>query len=144
MESIEPFDFSQAVPFQSAYLSGFLADRYDVTAEDSVARANERVKRSTEEAFARTATGYSSVTAKNSNISLSNGKAKYALYPVWLLQTSWQGNNYLFAMNGQTGKMVGDLPMDKGAYWRWWALWAAILGALAFGALLLLRLLEII
>lgn len=139
MESIEPFDFSQAVPFQSAYLSGFLADRYDVTAEDSVSRANERVKRSTEEAFARTATGYATVVPKNSNISLSNGKAKYALYPVWLLQTSWQGNNYLFAMNGQTGKMVGDLPIDKGAYWRWWAIWTAILGAAVFVVLVVLR-----
>ena len=144
MESIEPFDFSQAVDFQTAYLSGFLADRYDVTAEQSVARANERVKRSTEQAFASTAVGYSTVTPKNSNISLSNGKAKYALYPVWLLQTSWQGKNYLFAMNGQTGKMVGDLPMDKGAFWRWWTLWAAILGALSFGVLLLLRFLDII
>ena len=139
MESIEPFDFSQAVDFQTAYLSGFLADRYDVTAEQSVARANERVKRSTEEAFARTATGYATVTTKSSNIALSNGKAKYALYPVWLLQTSWEGKNYLFAMNGQTGKMVGDLPMDKGAYWRWWALWAGILGAISFGVLWILR-----
>ena len=82
---------------------------------------------------------HQTVTPKSSNISLSNGKAKYALYPVWLLQTSWQGKNYLFAMNGQTGKMVGDLPMDKGAYWRWWALWTLILGAGAAVVLLLLH-----
>lgn len=52
MESIEPFDFSEAVPFQTAYLAGYMADKYDVDAEESVERANERVKRSTEEAFA--------------------------------------------------------------------------------------------
>jgi hypothetical protein len=26
---------------------------------------------------------------------------------------------YTFAMNGQTGRFVGDLPMDKGAFWKW-------------------------
>ena len=52
MESIEPFDFSEAVPFQTAYLAGYMADKYDVDAEESVERANERVKRATEEAFA--------------------------------------------------------------------------------------------
>lgn len=144
MESIEPFDFSEAVDFQTAYLSGYLADRYNVTAEDSIARANERVKKSTENAFAATAQGYATVTTENSNIKLSNGKAKYALYPVWLMQTTWNGNNYLFAMNGQTGKFVGDLPMDRGAYWRWWAIWSGILGVGAFVVLYLLRLIGLI
>ena len=47
-------------------------------------------------------------------------------------------------MNGQTGKFVGNLPMDKGAYWRWWAIWTVILGAGASLVLLLLRLMGII
>lgn len=144
MESIEPFDFNDAVDFQTAYLAGYLADRYDVSAEESIARANSRVKKSTEAAFAATATGYATVQAESSNIRLSNGKAKYALYPVWLLQTSWNNQNFLFAMNGQTGKMVGDLPMDKGAYWRWFGIWTAILSVGSFGVLMLLRLLGII
>ncbi len=119
MESIEPFDFSEAVDFQTAYLAGYLADKYDVTAEQSVDRVNQRVKKSTEDAFLSTVTGYSGVYAENSNINLSNGKAKYALYPVWILNTTWNGQNYRFAMNGQTGKFVGDLPMDKGLFWKW-------------------------
>lgn len=48
MESIEPYDFSEALDFQTAYLAGYLADKYDVTAEESIERANQRVKRSTE------------------------------------------------------------------------------------------------
>ena len=119
MESIEPFDFSGAVDFQTAYLAGYLADKYDVTAEESIGRVNERVKKSTEDAFASTCVGYTGVIAENSNIRLSNGKAKYALYPVWILNTTWNGQNYRFAMNGQTGKFVGNLPVDKGAYKRW-------------------------
>jgi DNA-directed RNA polymerase subunit RPC12/RpoP len=119
MESIEPYDFSYAVDFQTAYLAGYLADRYDVTAEQSVDRANERVKRSTEEVLASTISGYSSLTVQNSSVQIKNSKAKYALYPVWLLNTTWKGEKYTFAMNGQTGKFVGDLPLDKGALWRW-------------------------
>ena len=119
MESIEPFDFSETVDFQTAYLSGFLADKYDVNSEQSVDRANERVRRSTEEAFTATVGGYSTMIPVSSHVNLQNGAAKYALYPVWLLTTEWQGKNYIFAMNGQTGKFVGDLPLDKAAYTKW-------------------------
>lgn len=132
MESIEPFDFSGAVDFQTAYLSGFLADKYDVDSEQSIARANERIKKSTEDAFLSTVQGYVTVIPEASSISLQNGVAKYALYPVWLLNTSWNGKKYTFAMNGQTGKFVGDLPLDKGAYKKWLFGLTGIIGAVAF------------
>jgi len=137
MESLEPFDFSQAVDFQTAYLAGYLADKYDVTADQSIERANARVRTSTEQTFRQTVTGYSTVIPEHSSIRLHNSSAKYALYPVWLLTTSWQGKQYLFAMNGQTGKFVGDLPCDKAAYHKW--LWGLTFGcAAAVYALMLL------
>ena len=119
MESIEPFDIRGAVDFRTAYLSGYLADKYDVDAAASIGRANERIKRSTEEAFAATVTGYNTVVPVSSNIKLNNSKAKYALFPVWMLNTQWKGKKLTFAINGQTGKIAGDLPMDMGAFWRW-------------------------
>ena len=140
MESIEPYDFSDALEFQTAYLAGYLADKYDVTAEESVDRANERVKRSTEEAFAETVEGYTSVTPENSSVQFHGGKAKYALYPVWLLNTTWNENKYTFAMNGQTGKFVGDLPVDKAAATRWTFLLMVIFAAVIYGAAWLLHL----
>ena len=144
MESIEPYDLSQAVDFQTAYLSGYLADKYDVDAKTSVERANTRIRRSTEDNFAATTGGYSTVVPEHTNIRLENGKAKYALYPVWLLNTSWRGQKYTFAMNGQTGKFVGNLPMDKGKYWKWFGIWTAILSVGSFLGIELLKLLEII
>ncbi len=144
MESIEPFDASQAVDFQTAYLSGYLADRYDVTAEKSVERANQRIKQSTEDCFRNTVTSYSSVATEHSNIRTENGKAKYALYPVWMLTTNWKGKKYTFAMNGQTGKFIGDLPMDKAAYWKWWGIWTAILSAGSALVMLVLKSMGII
>ena len=138
MESIEPFNCGEAVDFQTAYLAGYLADKYDVTAEESIDRANERVKKSTEQAFAETVIGYDTVVAENTSVQFHGGKAKYALYPVWLLNTTWNGNKYTFAMNGQTGKFVGNLPTDKGAYVRWFVGLTVGISVAAFSILSLL------
>ncbi len=132
MESIEPCDFSDAVDFQTAYLAGYLADKYDVGAEESVSRANDRVRQTTEQAFAATVQGYTTVSPESVNVRLSNGSAKYALYPVWLLNTTYEGEKYTFAMNGQTGKFVGNLPLDKKAYRRWLFGLTAAIGAVGF------------
>lgn len=132
MESIEPYNFNEATDFQTAYLAGYLADKYDVDANESIDRANTRIKRSVEESFLKTVKGFDTVVPENTFVNLTNGQAKYALYPVWLLNTSWQGKNYLFAMNGQTGKFVGDLPMDKGLFGKWFAGIAGIATAVTF------------
>lgn len=132
MDSLEPFDFSQAVDFQTAYFAGYLADKYDVTIEQSIPRINARVKQSTEDTFRQTITEpYNTVMPKNSFVNLQNGYAKYALLPVWILNTTWNGQKYTFAMNGQTGKFVGDLPMDKGLYTKYWIL--SFLGSAVLG-----------
>ena len=132
MESIEPYSIRDAVDFQTAYLSGFLADKYDVDAEASIERANQRIKQSAEEAFRSTVQGYTSVTTVDSNVSLQNGRARYALYPVWILNTDWNGQKFTFCINGQTGKIAGDLPMDKGAFWKYLLGVTGAVTALAF------------
>lgn len=114
MESIEPFDFSTAVDFQTAYLAGYLADKYDVSMENSIDRANQRVRQTAEDVLKGTANGYNTLTTESSSVQIKEGVAKYALYPVWLLTTSFKGNSYTFAMNGQSGKFIGDLPVSKG------------------------------
>ena len=108
-----------AVEFQTAYLSGYLADKYDVDAQQSTDRARERMKESAQDVLRDTVKGYASVIPENTNVRISGGDAKYALYPVWILNTTWRGKKYIFAMNGQTGRMTGDLPVDNGAYTRW-------------------------
>ena len=119
MESIEPYKVAEAVEFQTAYLSGYLADKYDVDAQQSTDRARERMKESAQDVLRDTVKGYASVIPENTNVRISGGDAKYALYPVWILNTTWRGKKYIFAMNGQTGRMTGDLPVDNGAYTRW-------------------------
>ena len=138
MESIEPFDLTEAVDFQTAYLAGYLADKYDMDPEACEPRANQRIKASTEQAFAATVTGYTSVRPEQTNIRVENGQVEYALLPVWTLTTEYRGQNYLFAMNGQTGKFVGNLPIDNGAYFAWLA---GIAGAVTAAGFLLANLL---
>lgn len=141
MESLEPYNFKEAMSFQTAYLSGFLADKYDLTSEEVQPRANERIKKSTSDVFKNTVTGFSTVTTENSQITLSNAEIKYALYPVWIMNTTWKGQKYVFAMNGQTGKFVGNLPCDKAAATRWFFGLCGIISAATFGLLTLLNLL---
>lgn len=119
MESLEPFDFSEAVDFSMAYLSGYLADKYDVSSDECNERANERVKRSSDLVLQSTVQGYDSVVPENVSVQFSGGRKHYALYPVWILNTTWNGEKYTFAMNGQTGKFVGNLPVDKGLFWTY-------------------------
>lgn len=140
MESLEPFDFSQAVPFQTAYLAGFVADKYDVDAAKSQETANRRIRATSEQAFAQTVQGYHTVTPEHCSVQLRDSKISYAMYPVWLLTTKYQGQNYLFAINGQTGKIAGNLPMDQSAYWKWKLIYSGICGAVIYVLLLLLGL----
>ena len=112
-ESVEPYDFSEAVPFASAYMAGYYADKYDVTSEACSERAGQRMVNSTAEEFKKTVTGYTSVNVSSSHINIKRGTAKYVLLPMWLLTTKWNDTVYTFAMNGQTGKFVGNLPCDN-------------------------------
>lgn len=128
MESIEPFDMSDAVSFQTAYLAGYFANRYDEGIQDSMGRISQRVKSSTESIFRDSTAGYGSVAVQNSNVNISRTDYRYVLYPVWLLNTTWNNQRFHFAMNGQTGKFVGDLPLDKKAFIKFIILWGLIIG----------------
>ena len=62
----------------------------------------------------------------------------YALLPVWILNTKWEDKDFLFAMNGQTGKLVGNLPVSTKRVVGLFAAIAAPLIAISVTALLLL------
>lgn len=131
MESIEPYDFKEAVDFKSAYLAGYVADRYDVKAEECIKRAKKRMKRTAEQVFMESVTGYDTVSVSSSSVNIENSKCSYALYPAWILNTTYKGQKYVFAMNGQTGRVVGNLPVDKSAFWKSVSLWTVV-GTVAF------------
>ncbi len=112
MDSIEPFDYGELVPFQAAYLAGNLADKYDVEAEASAERADLRVKESALQVLEDSVRGYDRCALQSDAIIKQEGDVTYAMMPVWILTTRYEGKPYTFMMNGQTGKVVGSLPID--------------------------------
>lgn len=130
MDSIEPFDYDGLKPFSTAYLPGYLADKYDVTAQESMERADRRCHNSAFDQMRRDISGYEVVNQVGGNVRLHRGKVHYALMPVWTLRTRWKNQDYLFMMNGQTGKMVGDLPVSNGKVTAFFSVLAVTLSGL--------------
>ena len=117
MDSLEPYDYDKLAPFSTAYLPGFLADRYDESAEDCAPRMQTRCENALSSKL-RSDVNHTTVTQKSFQAHIDRKEAHYALLPVWMLTTKWRDKNYLFAMNGQTGKMVGELPTDPVLFCR--------------------------
>ena len=119
MESIEPYDYSQLADFETAYLSGFLADKYDVEAKEGENRIKDRASQTLFDAINQSVIGFSSAIPTAKHLHINHGKAKYVLLPVWMLHTKYGDKTYIFAMNGQTGKMTGTFPIcpKRSALW---------------------------
>ena len=136
MDALEPFDYSGLKEFNPAYLSGFFADRFDDDPDESLPRATARMNNSAKEIFYSCASEFDSVSAKSSNMRLVDPSVKYVLLPVYLLNLKYKDKNYRFAVNGQTGKVVGELPISRAKkllhFWGYFAAAAAVASTVAF------------
>ncbi len=119
MDSIEPFSYDELKDFSASYLSGFLAEKYDVDEDEAYSRAKERVNTTFRDELKRDITGYTTVSASNEKSNISSTKADYAMFPVWMLNIKYKDKLHTFAMNGQTGKMIGNVPIcvSKALFW---------------------------
>lgn len=111
MESIEPYDYSLLEPFDTAYLSGYFADKYDVPSENGEERIRQRVDQTIRDELQSSLIGYATVIPTSHQLHIHRGKARYVLLPIWMLNTKYKGKIYTFAMNGQTGRMTGSFPI---------------------------------
>ena len=71
----------------------------------------ERVENSVSQAMRETVAGYTRVSERSTNIHTEGGKVTPVLMPVWLITTEKEGTTYIFAINGQSGKIVGAVPV---------------------------------
>ena len=99
-----------------------LKERIDVykRQDESRGRAQERIKTSFQDILKQSVDKkeYDILMLKNSQIGCTNGAVHYALLPVWVVKVEYKDKMYRFAMNGQTGKLVGELPIDSGLFWK--------------------------
>lgn len=111
MDSLEPFDYTGLIDYNHAYLSGFLAEKYDVEKNVAKERADTRAMNTaidtTKESVPK-----SGVTVSKNNLAVTRLQDDYILLPVWMVNIKYNGKNYTFAMNGQTGKIVGNIPLN--------------------------------
>jgi hypothetical protein len=113
MESLGPYNFDEVTEFQTAYLSGYLADRFNQDPDTAIGRAEELMMQSTTDTFRGTASDYTNVRKASENLRLLNPSVRYVLLPVYIINCRYGGKDYRYAINGQTGKMVGELPISK-------------------------------
>lgn len=113
MNSIEPFDYNEMVEYNHAYLSGFLAEKYDVEKDNAYTDAENRCKNSSLETVLSSVRGYTSQRINQNTLTPTNISHKYVLLPVWMVNVKYGNKLHIFAMNGQTGKFVGNIPIDK-------------------------------
>ena len=121
LESIEPFDYSRMVDFDTAYLSGFFADKYDVESSTGEERIRQRVGSTMDQLIAPSLMGYASAIPYGKQQQIRSDSAKYVLLPVWFLHTKYKDKSYIFAMNGQSGKMTGTFPICPKRSAAWFA-----------------------
>ncbi len=113
MDSIEPFDYSELTDFKSGYLSGYVADRFDSSPDDELKRATNRMINTAADAVQSTTIGYVSVIPLSNSLKPKHASVRYVLLPVYLINCRYKDKDYHYAINGQTGKVAGDLPVSR-------------------------------
>lgn len=112
MDLMEPYDYKQMIQFDPKYLSGFRAERYNMSAVQAESRAKQKMTEDTNVLVKAQVTGYSSVKTQRNDVRIQNAKQTFGLLPVWRYLYRYAGREYPFYVNGQTGKIVGIPPVS--------------------------------
>ena len=132
MDKLEPYPYDQLKEFKTPYLAGFIAEKYNYTDEELLPRAKDKISGYIDTYIRSTLTGYHSVSYKDKKIETRSVKSSYVLLPVWMVSYDYKQSEHTFAMNGQTGKVVGKPPISKEKAAIWF-------GGIAVGTLMFLK-----
>jgi hypothetical protein len=114
MEEIEPFEIEELTPFSAKYLSGHFAEAPTTKESDLEATLFRRLKPAAVQTLFNTISGYSRVSLSSSQVSIDKAESEYVMLPAWMFVTTFKDEEYIFAINGQTGLFAGKLPVDWG------------------------------
>ena len=113
MDLMEPYEYQALKQFEEKYMSGFEGEVVNFPNTDLEQRAAQRAKEASETMLNQTVTGYTTVVPVKKQIDISKKKAHFALLPVWVYRYEFRGKEYIYHVNGQTGKVIGTVPTDK-------------------------------
>ncbi len=119
MDCLEPFRYEEMRTFLMPYLAGFCSERYDQDSSALEERAEGKVRDSAVREVRSTIGGYSLVNVTRTDTSFQVKRDDYVLLPVWMLTYRYRGKACTLSMNGQTGKIVGNLPLSRGRLAAW-------------------------
>ncbi len=119
MDLMEPYNYQQLIDFQPQYMSGFYAEKYNMSADVVESRARQKMTHDTNNIMKAQVSGYSSVHQQRNDISVQEGEKKYGLLPVWKYNYRYKEQDYPFYVNGQTGKIVGTAPLSPPKVWAY-------------------------
>ncbi|MDR0821128.1 MAG: hypothetical protein LBN40_01495 [Oscillospiraceae bacterium] len=122
MENLEPYNYSEQKPFDMSYLSGFAAEKYTVEKSEVYPRVKKRAVETATATIRDDIKGYNSFSVTRNTIDVKSYKVSQYLMPVWFTSYTHSGKKYQFAMNGQTGKFAGSLPVSKWKVFRFIAI----------------------
>ena len=131
MNTIEPFDYSELIKYNHAYLSGFYAERYDEEGEKLFKEVGDRAKTTATELMVSDGRRYETERIVSNTLTPQATNREYALLPVWMVNIKFNGKMHTFAMNGQTGEFVGNIPISKSKFILFTGLYLIIFAALA-------------
>jgi len=119
MDKLEPYDYSDLKDFRMPYLAGYLAEKYDYDDNELYSRVESKIVPYIDSYIGSTISGYSTVSYTNKQINANKHKVYYTLFPVWMVYYDFENKEHTFAMNGQTGKVVGKPPISSGKVAAW-------------------------
>ncbi len=115
VDGVQPFEIGEMQNFSMGYLSGFMAENRDMERAAFEMEVSQEVRDFAVSGLKSQGNSYNRVQITNQKADISEGSWQYALLPVWTLtyKDRKNGKIYYFAMNGQSGKVCGELPVDK-------------------------------
>ena len=112
MKYVCPFDCVDFVPFSMSYLSGYFAEKRDIEKDEIFQQSVDKIKSYSAEKL-KSSINSTGINIKNSQINVGESQWRYNLLPVWVLNYKHGDKNYIYALNGQTGSLYGELPVSK-------------------------------
>lgn len=112
MDLMEPYQYEELTDFEPEYMSGFLGEIYNQSAQELDPRAEQKARADAQAVLHQSIGAYSTLIPQREEIRMKNKRDSYAMLPVWWYRYRYRDTDYDFFVNGQTGKVVGKAPVS--------------------------------
>lgn len=109
LESLEPWDLPNLVPYTDEYLTGFRAESYQVSLTEGFETAKEQMTSPIQNSIRRDIGG-DEQRINSAETQYDNITFKHILLPVWLSAYRFRDKVYRILINARTGEVQGERP----------------------------------